>query len=74
MLDEIYSQLYLRTAKERWTTLEELSESLESQGLERKEAEDVMSFLKEYFMELDESREKAKLNPWFLKLFEISSP
>jgi len=74
MLDEIYSQLYMRTATGRWTTLEELNESIESQGLERKEAEDVMSFLKEYFIELDESREKAKLNPWFFKLFEISSP
>lgn len=34
MLDEICSQLCLRTATGRWTTLEEINESIESQGLE----------------------------------------
>ena len=56
----------------KWTTLQELNEDLESHGLEEKDAEDVMRFLKEYFLELDENRGKAKLNPWVFKLFEIS--
>lgn len=74
MLDEIFRRLYLRMADEEWTSLEELRGIMKRRGLGHEEAEGIISFLRSYFLEVDEVRQKVRLSPWAHSFFQVSMP
>jgi len=61
-------------AHKEWTGLDELSEILERRGLGEEETEGVMSFLRSYFLEVDEIGHRARLSSWACSFFRISGP
>ena len=69
MIDEICKYLYSKMTTEEWTNVSELREIIKRQNLKTEEAETVMDFLKKYFLEVDESKQRARLNPWASSLF-----
>jgi len=71
MIDDLLLYLSSKKAAEEWTSLEELSEIIKKHGIHPKDTEEVLSFLKKYFLEVDENRQKARLNSWAHNLFEI---
>jgi len=71
-IDEACKYLYSKMMIGEWTRLDELSEIVERYGLSRKEGEDVLGFLRKYFLEVDESDQKARLNSWAYNLYKIS--
>jgi len=73
LIDEICRYLYSKMATEEWTSLDELYEIVKRHCLGKKEMEDsMMNFLKKYFIEVDESKQKVRLSSWAYNLFEIS--
>lgn len=71
-IDEVCNYLFSKMVVGEWTSLDDLSELVGRHGLNRKEAEDVLNFLKKYFLEVDESEQKARLNSWTYDLCKIS--
>jgi len=74
LLEEIFEHLCLTDSDEEWTGLDELRGIAEMRGLGEKETEDIMSFLRSYFLEVDEIRKRARLSSWARSFFHISGP
>jgi len=74
MIDDLLLYLSSKKATEEWTSLEELSEIMKRHGIHPEGTEQVMSFLKKYFLEVDENEQRARLNSWAHNLCEIRIP
>ncbi|MDH5794611.1 MAG: hypothetical protein OEZ24_00745 [Candidatus Bathyarchaeota archaeon] len=72
MLDGIFKHLYKRKSHEEWTSLNELSEIMEKGGLGPEEADGVLSFLRSYFLEVDEVKQRARLSRWAYSFVEVT--
>ncbi len=71
MIDDLCEHLSTRMTSEEWIDMSELYMLMKNQSLKPAEVEDVMGFLKKYFLEIDEIGQKARLNPWMHNLFKI---
>ena len=69
MLDDVFNELYSRTSRGEWATMDELREIIEKRRLPKEAETAVFTFLKDYFLELDESGNKVKLGSWAYNLF-----
>ena len=72
MTDEFFEQLCSKMITEEWISVNELDEIIRRRGLGKEEMKDLLVFLKKYFIQVDESTQKARLNPWARRLFEVS--
>jgi hypothetical protein len=68
IFDLIFEELYLKTSKGEWTSIDELNKAFRSYGFEEDNLRDIMSFFSEYFIELKDK--KVKLNNCFFNLFQ----
>ena len=68
IFDLIFEELYLKTSKGEWTSIDELNNTFRSYGFEEDNLRDIMSFFNEYFVELKDK--KVKLNNCFFNLFQ----
>jgi hypothetical protein len=68
IFDLIFEELYLKTSKGEWTSIDELNKAFRSYGFEEDNLRDIMSFFSEYFIELKDN--KVKLNNCFCNLFQ----
>ena len=64
MLDEILEYI----GEVGWCELEKITEKMEKRNLSKLEMDIVLSFLTNYFVELNEGQRKVKLNPWLRQL------
>ena len=71
LIDEVLEYLCSKMSAKGWVELDEVTEIMQRQGLTKSEAENILKFLKKYFIEVEESRQKVKLNTWTCDLFEI---
>ena len=74
MLEEIFEHLCLADSDEEWTDLDELSGIAKMRGLDEKETEHIMGFLRSYFLEVDEIGKRARLSSWARSFSHISGP
>jgi len=70
LIDDICEHLYSKMTVKEWISLNELAEIMRGLGLSQNESEVVLSFLKKYFLEVDESEQRARLNSWISTLLE----
>lgn len=61
-------------ATAEWVRPDELTEIIRRQGLTQRELEEIEDFIKKYFMNVEESSQRMKLNSWTYNLFESSTP
>lgn len=74
LIDEIFQRLCSKMTTAEWVRPDELTEIIRRQGLTQRELEEIAGFIKKYFMNVDESNQRMKLNSWTYNLFESSTP
>lgn len=73
MLTNVVSEhLCSKVDNAEWIDLDELAEIIKRSDLSQQELEDVLEFLRKYFIEVDEGRRRARLKPWARSLFGVS--
>lgn len=70
MLNKILTELFFKTAKKKWTRLEEVKYTIALYDLDKEKSRLVMDFLT-YFLKVDKTREKVMLNSWAYALYQI---
>ena len=73
MIDEVCRYLYSKMAVAEWISLNEITNIIKKYCLTTKDLEDTLSFLNEYFVEFDESKQKVMMNHWTCNLFKSTT-
>lgn len=68
MIDEVCEYVCSQMPAKRWVNLHEINKIIRGYGLKEAEVEAVLNFLKEYFFEVDKSKERVRLIPSFYNL------
>jgi len=70
LIDEVCEYVCSKVSFDKWVNLDEINEIFKGYGLTEAQVEATLNFLKKYFLELDESKQKAKLTPSFHNFYE----
>ena len=70
MFDEVFIKILSETKEGTWISITKLYEILHDYFPEKNNAEQVMDFLKKYFIDINNDRNLVRLNDWATRLFE----